>query len=74
MTTSPHPVSARPHPVALPTNAVAPIILAVFLGYVAVSAPLGALALEIHDRLRFSPLAVGCLIGLQSLATLLTRH
>jgi hypothetical protein len=41
---------------------------------VAVSAPLGALALEIHDRLRFSPLAVGCLIGLQSLATLLTRH
>lgn len=52
----------------------APVVLAVFLGLLAVSVPLGALSLEIGDRLGFSTFVVGLVIGVQSVATLLTRH
>jgi|GEM_PF-6395747 len=52
----------------------APVVAAVFLGFLAVSTPLAALALQARDHLGFGPLTVGLVIGLQSLATLLSRH
>jgi MFS family permease len=52
----------------------APVVLAVFLGFLAISVPLAALALEVRDHLGFGALTVGWVIGAQSLATLLTRH
>jgi len=55
-------------------SGLAPIVSAVFLGFLAFSFPLGALSLEIGHRLGFAPVVVGAVIGLQSLATLLTRH
>lgn len=51
-----------------------PVVLAVFLGFLAVSVPLGALSLEVGDNLGFGTIVVGSVIGLQSLAMLLTRH
>ncbi|SON57737.1 major facilitator superfamily transporter [Hartmannibacter diazotrophicus] len=51
-----------------------PVVLAVFLGFLAVSVPLGALSLEVGGNLGFGTIVVGSVIGLQSLATLLTRH
>lgn len=55
-------------------SGLAPIVSAVFLGFLAFSFPLGALSLEIGNRLGFDTVVVGAVIGLQSLATLLTRH
>lgn len=52
----------------------APVVLAVFLGFLSISAPLGALALQVGHQLGFGAATVGWAIGLQSLATLLTRH
>ena len=51
-----------------------PIVAAVFLGFLAISVPLAALALQVRDQLGFGPATVGWVIGIQSLATLLTRH
>ncbi|WP_210253062.1 MFS transporter [Beijerinckia sp. L45] len=55
-------------------NGLAPMVAIVFFGFVAIAAPLAALSLELHDRLGFAPVVVGCVVGLQSVATLLTRH
>ena len=52
----------------------APIVLTVFLGFLSISLPLGALALEMRDHLGFSTVIVGWVIGAESLTTLLTRH
>lgn len=52
----------------------APVVLAVFLGFLAISVPLAALALEVRDHLGFGALTVGWVVGAQALATLLTRH
>ncbi|WP_210207960.1 MFS transporter [Bosea caraganae] len=49
-------------------------MLAVFLGFLALSVPLGALSLELGGNLGFGTFVVGLVIGLQSLATLSTRH
>jgi MFS family permease len=51
-----------------------PIVLAVFLEFLAVGVPLAALSLEMRDHLGSSSVTIGWAIGLQSLATLLTRH
>ncbi len=51
-----------------------PLVLLVFLGFLSVGAPLSALSLYIHDQLGFGALVVGLMIGVQSLATVLTRH
>jgi MFS family permease len=51
-----------------------PFTAANFLGFLAIGIPLPVLSLYVQNTLGFSPFAVGCIIGLQSLATLLTRQ
>jgi len=52
----------------------APLVATVFFGFLSVSVPLAALPLQIHDVFGFGTLMVGCVIGLQSLAAVATRH
>ncbi|MBX6320037.1 MFS transporter, partial [Pigmentiphaga sp.] len=50
-----------------------PLVAIVLTGFLAVGLPLPALPLYVNGRLGFSPLVVGWVIGLQPLATILTR-
>ena len=54
--------------------AMGPLVIIVFLGFLAVGTPLAALAIHLHDAMGFSPALVGAVIGAQSLMTVVTRH
>ncbi|MES2413433.1 MAG: MFS transporter [Pseudomonadota bacterium] len=57
-----------------PARKLLPLAAIVLLGSLAIGLPLGALPLYLHGVLGFDTVTVGWVVGIQSLATLLTRQ
>jgi MFS family permease len=51
-----------------------PFVSIVFLGFLSIALPLPVLSLRVHDELGFSLVTAGWAVGLQALATILTRQ
>src|SRR5450830_1125822 len=51
-----------------------PLVVIVFSSFLCIGIPLPALSLHVGGELGFSALAVGCVIGIQSLSTILSRR
>jgi MFS family permease len=58
---------------AAPLWRLAPLVAIVFFGFLAIGLPLPALPKHVHDVLGYGPVVVGWAVGLQSLATVMTR-
>ncbi|MBV4504260.1 MFS transporter [Pseudomonas sp. BW13M1] len=56
------------------TGRLLPVATAVFLGLMTMGMPLASVPLWVHGQLGYGMLMVGCVMGVESLATLLTRH
>ena len=54
--------------------ALAPLVVIVFTGFLAIGLPLPVISLQVHNVLGFGTVAAGWVVGLQSLATVLTRQ
>ncbi|MDQ0392556.1 MFS transporter [Labrys monachus] len=61
-------------PASNPVTALVPLIAIVFFGFLAIGIPLPVIPVEVHDVLGFSPVTAGWAVGIQSLATVLTRQ
>jgi MFS family permease/tRNA A37 threonylcarbamoyladenosine synthetase subunit TsaC/SUA5/YrdC len=55
-------------------DGLAPLVLIIFFGFLAVGMPPAALSLHLRDSLGFGASLIGWVIGLQSIATVLSRH
>lgn len=70
MNTPPHPAAPEPSP----ASRLLPLAAIVLFGFLAVGLPLAALPLYLHGVLGFDTITVGWVVGIQSLATVLTRQ
>lgn len=69
------PTISRPETSATPLwKVLAPICVMVFLEFLAMGLPLAVLPVRVHGALGFGTFVVGLAIGVQSWATLVTRH
>jgi MFS family permease len=55
------------------TKTLYPLVIALFLSYLTISAPLAVIPLYVHDSLKFNNFWVGIAVGTQFVATVLTR-
>jgi MFS family permease len=51
-----------------------PLVLIIFLGFLTIGIPLPVLPVHVHETLGFGTVTVGWIVGIQSIATLLTRQ
>jgi MFS family permease len=51
-----------------------PLVLIIFLGFLTIGIPLPVLPIYVHETLGFGTITVGWIVGIQSIATVLTRQ